>query len=358
MEIHEIRYFLTLCRTLNFRRAAEACNITQPALTRAISKMEGELGGLLFARERKNTHLTELGRLIQPHLMEVLAQTQAAKQSAARFLRLDSASLSVGVMCTIAPVQFVTFLSHFRSNSPGIELTLRESVPDVLCELLIRGELDVALMARPDGFYEPLTSEPLYSERFVIACAAGHRLAGRAEIPLSELDGEYYFSRINCEFRDVLAEACASRNIGLQRSYRSERDDWILTMVAAGLGVCMLPEYTAAFPGVVGRRFIEPAVAREVCAVTVADRPNSAPLATFLKAVQYYPWPADMPAPPAAKTRRRQAGREAKPEARRRSARRGPHAALGRWSPPRALSSEALVPDYICFCCSVLLFDA
>ena len=71
MELHEIRYFLALSKTLNFTKAAEICNVSQPALTRAIQKMEDELGGLLFSRERNNTHLTELGRLLEPHLTEV-----------------------------------------------------------------------------------------------------------------------------------------------------------------------------------------------------------------------------------------------------------------------------------------------
>lgn len=87
MELHEIRYFLALSKTLNFTKAAEMCNVSQPALTRAIQKMEDELGGLLFSRERNNTHLTELGRMLEPHLTEVLTRTQAAKETASRFLR-------------------------------------------------------------------------------------------------------------------------------------------------------------------------------------------------------------------------------------------------------------------------------
>ncbi len=126
MELHEIRYFLALSKTLNFTKAAEVCNVSQPALTRAIQKMEDELGGLLFSRERNNTHLTELGRLLEPHLTEVLARTQQAKETATRFLRLDSAQLRLGVMCTIGPVRFVSFLSRFRADNPGVEITLVE----------------------------------------------------------------------------------------------------------------------------------------------------------------------------------------------------------------------------------------
>jgi DNA-binding transcriptional LysR family regulator len=99
MELHEIRYFLALSKTLNFTKAAEACHVSQPALTRAIQKMEDELGGLLFSRERSNTHLTQLGRLIEPHLAAVAAQAFEVKRTAVRFLKLEKASLAIGVMC-------------------------------------------------------------------------------------------------------------------------------------------------------------------------------------------------------------------------------------------------------------------
>jgi LysR family hydrogen peroxide-inducible transcriptional activator len=292
MEFHEIRYFLALSRTLNFTKAAEECNVSQPALTRAIRKMEDELGGLLFSRERNNTHLTELGRLIEPHLTEVLAQTGQARHVAARFLKLEKASLALGVMCTIAPVQFVSFLGRFRADNPGIDVALLEAVPDRLCELLLKGELDVALMARPDGFPEPLRATELYRERFVIACSAGHRFAIKDCVPVSELDGEFYLSRINCEFYDVLAEMCRRQDVNLINSYRSDREDWILTMVAAGLGICFLPEYSASFAGVVGCPVVSPSVERGVCLVSVAGRRPSSPVTAFMGAVHRYPWPS------------------------------------------------------------------
>jgi LysR family transcriptional regulator, hydrogen peroxide-inducible genes activator len=249
------------------------------------------LGGLLFSRERNNTHMTELGRLIAPHLTEVLERTNVAQQTAVRFLRLEKAHLALGVMCTIAPTQFVSFLGRFRADNPGIQVTMREEVPDRLCELLLKGDLDVALMASPDGFAAPLAAQKLYTERFVIACSAGHRFALRGSIPMSDLDGESYLARINCEFFDVLADLCRDQGVRLAHSYRSEREDWILTMVAAGLGVCFLPEYTAIFPGVIGCAVVLPSVERNVCMVTVAGRRQSRPVAVFVNAVRRYQWP-------------------------------------------------------------------
>ena len=290
MEFHEIRYFLALSQTLNFTKAAEACHVSQPALTRAIRKMEGELGGLLFSRDHSNVRLTDLGQLIEPGLSEALQRTGDAKKAASRFLRLEQADMVLGVMCTIAPVRFVGFLGKFRADHPGVALTLKESVPERLCELLLEGELDVALMARPTGFDAPLQATELYTEPFVIACSAGHALAAKREVAIADLDGENYLSRISCEFIDVLGELCRSRGVNLVRSYRSEREDWILNMVAAGLGVCFLPAHAASFPGVVARPVVEPAVARSVCLVTVRGRRSSPAIDAFVNAVKRHGW--------------------------------------------------------------------
>src|ERR1700754_3787134 len=88
MEMHQIRYFLAVCSTLNFTRAAAQCDVTQPALTRAIQKLEEEMGGLLFRRERKLTHLTDLGNLVRPQLEAILKQSEQARTTAQSFLQM------------------------------------------------------------------------------------------------------------------------------------------------------------------------------------------------------------------------------------------------------------------------------
>jgi LysR family transcriptional regulator, hydrogen peroxide-inducible genes activator len=289
MELHEVRYFLALSRTLNFTRAAEICNVTQPALTRAIQKMEDELGGLLFSRERSNTHLTELGRLLQPQFEAMIENAESARQMATRFLRLEGAQMTLGVMCTIGPLRFVSFLSRFRAMHPGIDLTLTEGIPNRLSELMLAGELDAAIMAHAEGFPPPLSAQPIYAERFVIACSLAHPFAQRNMVEMADIDGETYLQRINCEFRDHLAEKLTECGAAIARSYRSEREDWVQTMVAAGMGICFLPEFTASVPGLVTRP-VQPEVVREVCLVTVAGRRWSAPVTAFVKAVRPYPW--------------------------------------------------------------------
>ena len=138
--------------------------------------MEEELGGLLFSRERNNTHLTALGRLVEPHLHEIVSRSGQVEKLATRFIRLERAAISVGVMCTIGPVLFASFLGRFRADHPGVELSLLEGVPDRLCAMLLEGEIDVAIMAIPRGFAPEFHVTPVYDERFV------HRLFRRASL--------------------------------------------------------------------------------------------------------------------------------------------------------------------------------
>jgi LysR family transcriptional regulator, hydrogen peroxide-inducible genes activator len=292
MEMHQIRYFLAVCETLNFTRAAEQCNVTQPALTRAIQKLEEELGGLLFRRERHLTHLTDLGRLMQPQLEQVWRQTETAKTTAKSFLKLEDAALNVGLMCTIGPLRGIGFLNTFRRDHPGIDVTLLEGVPRKLGELLAEGSLDVAVMAQPGSFDERCDVHPLYREHFVLAFPPGHRFEAHNAIRFKDITGESYLRRINCEYRDHLGAIGRELGVDLRIAYRSEREDWIQTMVMAGMGICFMPEYSAVVPGLQTRRVIDPEVVREVSLVTVAGRRFSPAVAAFVRAIKSYKWPS------------------------------------------------------------------
>src|SRR6266550_8807501 len=91
MDMHHIRYFLAVCETLNFTRAGEKCNVTQPALSRAIQQLEDEVGGLLFRRERNLTHLTDLGTLLRPRLQQIIDGVNDVKKDIKKFLTLEDA---------------------------------------------------------------------------------------------------------------------------------------------------------------------------------------------------------------------------------------------------------------------------
>ena len=118
--MHQVRYFLALCETLNFTRAAEKCNVSQPSLTRAVKGLEDELGGPLFHRERNNTHLTELGRSVHPFLMQVAQQLEQAKARARDYIKLEDAPLRLGVMHSIGPAKLIALMEQYRAGNPGV----------------------------------------------------------------------------------------------------------------------------------------------------------------------------------------------------------------------------------------------
>lgn len=297
MEMHEIRYFLAACQTLNFHRAAALVHVTQPALTRAIQKLEADLGGSLFHRDHGHVQLTDFGCLMRTELDEVLRRSEDAKRTARSFLRLEAAPLALGVMCTIGPLRFAGFLNAFRQRHPGIEVTVIEGAVDRLTDLLMAGSVDAALLARPQPFDARLCVEPIYSERFGLAFAAGHRFEMRDTLHLSDVQGETCLDRINCEYGDHIHGLCESLGIGIGSVYRSEREDWILAMVAAGTGVCFMAEFSACQPGVCHRPFAGPEIVRDVSLVSVAGHAHSPAISTFAGALRDYDWTSPAAAP-------------------------------------------------------------
>jgi LysR family transcriptional regulator, hydrogen peroxide-inducible genes activator len=291
MDLHHVRYFLAVASSLNFTKAANNCNVSQPALSRAIQQLEKEVGGLLFRRERNFTHLTDLGNLMKPHFEQIIVEISDVRNEAKRFLTLEKANLNLGVLCTISPTRFTGLLTHFSMTCPGISTKMIEGTPDGLAMLLEAGEIDVALMASVEKLPAKFKSEVLYDERFVVAFPTGHRFSKLTTIPMATLDGENYLQRLNCEFDARLDELLVERKIDMHTVYASEREDWIQNMIAAGLGICFIPEFSAVLPGVQMLPVSEPEVSREVCLVTMAGRHNSPAVASFLKSLRTISFP-------------------------------------------------------------------
>jgi len=290
MEMHQIRYFLAVAETLNFTRAAERCNVSQPALTRAVKTLEDELGGPLFRRERNHSHLTELGRTMHPYLTEMLVQADAAKNRARDFTRLNEVPLSVGIMCTIGPARLLGFMRGFHAKHPDVNIHLRDAAGPALTEMLANGELDVAVFARPGELDPRFHGLPLFRERFMILSAPGHRFEAMQAIPLGELAAERYLCRANCEFADYMSALYAERGVKLDIPYESERDDWIQMMVLAGLGVTFIPEHAVTVSGLVARPLVDPEVDRLLCLVTVRGRPHSPAVGAFVREAMAFRW--------------------------------------------------------------------
>ena len=288
MEMHQVRYFLAVCDTLNFTRAAEQCNVAQPSLTRAIKKLEDELGGELFRRERNRTHMTDLARVVHPHLARIHEANQAARAQAEDFKNLDRAALRLGVMCTIGPARMIGFFDRLRTEVPALELSLKEAAGWQLVDDLLAGDLDIALIGLPE-FPERLDARPLYSERYVVAFPNGHRFEKMNAVSVKDLANEAYLERINCE-APRYSEAGGLDGVDVQVRYRSEREDWIQAMVRAGLGCTVMPEFLPTLPGLATRVLLEPELTRTIHLVTVAGRRFTPAVLAVTRLAERYDW--------------------------------------------------------------------
>ncbi|MCB1472534.1 MAG: LysR family transcriptional regulator [Rhodobiaceae bacterium] len=289
MDLRQIDYFLAACGTLNFTRAAEACDVAVPTLTRAIKALEDELGGQLFRRERHLTHLTDLGRLMQRHLSEARNAADRAVREAERFSAADT-RLRLGVVSTMASSRLVAYLRRLREQAPELELHVWEANCEELESALAEGELDVAIATRPE-YADPLRANELYREFYFVAFPPGHRFAAMNAVPLAEIDGEPYIKRLHCEFPSNFARlGVPAPYKGVQMRFMSEREDWVQSMVAAGLGITLMPQYLPLIADIEMRPVIEPEVYRTVSIVTVAGRPHAAPVKAALDAARSLDW--------------------------------------------------------------------
>jgi LysR family transcriptional regulator, hydrogen peroxide-inducible genes activator len=292
MEMHQIRYFLAVADELNFTRAATKCNVSQPSLTRAIKLLEDELGGPLFHRERANTHLSELGRTVRPNLMKILAESTEAKRIAQDFRKLNKTILKLGVMCTIGPNQLIDLFTRIRTEHPGIELELTNASARELNDQLLAGTLEVAIFCLPaDEEDERLQHTPLFRERMMIVVNPDHPFAAMDGVAVKDLDGKSYLNRANCEFRGYAGDLFREQGVSCMTVYRSDRDDWIMAMVVAGLGFALMPEGCLTYPGVVARPLVEPEFWREVNLVTVRGRPHSPAVGLLAREARRAQWP-------------------------------------------------------------------
>lgn len=289
MELHQIRYLLAVVREGNFSRAATACKVSQPSITRAIRKLELELGGVLFERRPSGALLTELGRSLLPRLESVhneleLATAEAEKHAAARTQRLR-----LGLMCTIAPRHLIDLVGLVRRRLPELDLSIEEGRAHDIVERLISDEVDVAIACLPH-FPEELSAYPLFSERYAVAIPAGHRFELQDTVQFQELNGESYLERLNCEFDDYYAEHFGTQSFDLPIKFASEREDWVQALVVAGLGIAIVPENLPLLEGVITRPLVEPVMRREISILTVRERQQTPAVEAFSRVAAGIRW--------------------------------------------------------------------
>ena len=303
MEFNQVRYFLTLAETLNFTRAAEMCHVTQPALTRAIQKLEEELGGLLFYRERNLSQLTELGQLMRPLLEQASTAAQSAREQALAFKRREAAPLRLGIDCSIAAAVLTPVIGELAARIKGFELNIGQYASPEISRLLLDGTIDAGLVIGQEGIPERLNRWKLYDEALVVLCPPNHALARAPEIVARQLAEQQILAREmpDCAIRAALTELCAAAGMVPKMQHSAAQEEILHEMVKASLGIAIMGERQPVPAGLVARPLAAPA--RAVMLVAPAGRQQGPGVAAFLKLMRARSWdleedgPASSPAP-------------------------------------------------------------
>jgi DNA-binding transcriptional LysR family regulator len=246
MELRHFRYFVAVADEGHITRAAERLGMQQPPLSQRIRSIEQELGVRLFLRKPRGVELTQAGRAFLGSARAILAQYDHAFETTRRAARGEQGSLCVGVTPTSSFHPLVTMvIRSFREEFPQVSLTLEECLTAEMVERLKGEKMDIAFfrseMAPPEG----LAIRPLLTEPMVVALPSGHALVRRdGTLALRELINETFimFARQQGPaFYEATVAACLSAGFSPRLGQEAPRVTSALALVAAGLGICLVP---------------------------------------------------------------------------------------------------------------------
>jgi DNA-binding transcriptional LysR family regulator len=291
MEMHQVRYFLAVARTLNFTRAAEECNVAQPSLTRAIRQLEGELGGDLFRRERPQAQLTELGQRMLPLLKQCYDSAISARSLATAIKKGEVGSLRIALSRTIDPSLVTPHVIELGKLFEGLELKLLRGTSSEVLDYLKQGEVELGIAAKIGDEWERLDSWPLFTEEFQLIVHSMHPLAECTSVALDDLRTERLVVRTYCETTDELIDVLRAREFDVTRFHEVSADGDLISLLEAGFGVALVPRSTRS-PATLMRIAVDGMeVKRTVHLYGVAGRQRTPVASAMMKMLRAYDWP-------------------------------------------------------------------
>jgi LysR family transcriptional regulator, hydrogen peroxide-inducible genes activator len=272
MNLRDLRYFVALADTRHFGKAAERSFVSQPTLSAQIKKLETYLGVQLIERQPRKVTLTETGAKILPLARRIVEESDDIVSMARNEHDPLSGKLKVGLIPTIGPYLLPLLARKLRKQLPRLKLMLYEYQTQPLLDKLRAGDIDLGILALPvplDG----LEARPLYLESFTLAVPTNSPLAKRANIKLDDLNGEtlLLLEDGHC-LRDQALDVCSRIDVKESEDYRATSLETLRQMVAAGLGITLLPELATRGPfgsghGLAVKQFARPVPSRSVGAV-------------------------------------------------------------------------------------------
>jgi DNA-binding transcriptional LysR family regulator len=243
MDLRRLRYFVAVAEELHFGRAAQRLNISQPPLSVQIRTLEREIGAPLLIRTQRRVELTEAGRVLLEEARRLLGQAEAAVIHVRRAAEGTVGRLTIGFVSTVDYSILPPLVRRFRQKYPGITLKLLELTGDRQQALLQSGELDLGLSILPSPASD-LTMRPVFREPLIAAVPASHPLAARRRAALRSLAAEPFIQfprELAPGLYDLAIAACQKAGFTPNLSQEAIQMQTILGLVAAGLGVAVVP---------------------------------------------------------------------------------------------------------------------
>ena len=292
MEMQQVRYFLAVARTLNFTRAAEECNVTQPALTRAIKQLEDEFGGELIRREGRNSHLTDLGNRMQPLLQQCYDSAMSAKVLATKIKQGEKPTLSLAVARTLEADLFLGALAEMQRSFPGLQLKLRRGSGHEISEMLKNGEVDLALGGPMNETWERLEAWPMFSETFDLVVGSGHRLAmsNEMELDVELVQGEQFLVHQGTDPSEFETGMLDRAGISLDDAHQVDSARDLEALVVARFGVALVWGSALHSHEVKHLNLSALDLKRTVAIYSAAGRQRSREAAAFLNLIRSTDW--------------------------------------------------------------------
>ncbi|BDG05756.1 LysR family transcriptional regulator [Anaeromyxobacter oryzae] len=242
MDVQALRYFVEVARKEGFTRASESLHVTQPAISKMVKALEDELGTPLLIRERRRVKLTEAGRVVLERAQGVLDSLRLIEEEVVELSSLRRGRLRVGIPPIVGVVFFPSLLAEYHRAYPGIALELREEGSHHIEDLIMKGDLDVGAIVLPTD-EKAFGTMPFVHDELRAVLHPSHPLASRRTVALRELEHTpFVLYRPEFALHGHILEAC--RRSGFKPTVVSESSHWdfLVAMVAANIGVALLPD--------------------------------------------------------------------------------------------------------------------
>ncbi len=250
MELRHLRYFAAVADTCHFGQAAEQLHVAQPALSYAIRQLEAELDATLFNRTTRQVSLTPAGEFLRAEATRILAGVDDAERGVRRIAAGRSGVVRLGLTGTAAFSHLPRIARMVRRELPAVALEIQaDMLTPAQCDDLRSGALDVGVL-RPPAVGEGIEMVTIDVESLVLAVSVDHRLAAEPVVALSDLRSEPFvaYSNRDSAVNDAVLRSCRRAGFVPHREHSAPGTAVLLALVAADLGVAVVPESVRALP--------------------------------------------------------------------------------------------------------------